>query len=149
MAGPQTSAPVYTGNNVYIEINDQIVGLVETLTITRNVNRRPVYQVGTPLFNDAPVTQASVQVTATNMAPLQGRSNSAPSLASQGIIPSASLAEEINNGPYDIKIIDSNTGDVVWYVVNAYYNQDAVQVPSTDIVTYNLSWIAQDSMAWT
>lgn len=149
MAGPQTSAPVYTGNNVYVEINGNIIGLVETLTITRNVNRRPAYQVGGPLFVDAPVTQASVQVTATNMAPLQGKSNSAPSLASQGIIPSGSLADEINKGPYDMKILDTNTGDVVWYVKNAYYNQDAVQVPSTDIIAYNLSWVAQDSMAWT
>lgn len=142
-------APVYTGNNVYIVINGIILGFVETLSITRSVNRRAVYQVGGPLAVDFPVTQATVTVTATNMVPLQGQSDSAPSLAAQNLVPSGSLADQVGAGSYDMAIMDQDTGKTVWYVRQAKYNQDAVQVPGTDIVTYNLSWIARDTMAWT
>jgi len=142
-------APVYTGNNVYIVINAKVVGFCETISVTRSVNRRPVYGVGGPLLIDQPVTQASVTVTATNMVPLQGQSNSAPSMAAQGLAPSGSLADEVYAGSYDIAIVDQQTGDTAYYVREAKYNQDAIQVPGTDIVTYNLSWIARDTQAWT
>jgi hypothetical protein len=146
---PTEYAPVYTGNNVYIVINSKIIGFVETLSITRSVNRRPVYGVGGPLFIDAPVTQVTVTVTATHMVPLQGQSNSAPSLAAQGMVPSGSLADQVYAGSYDMAILEQINGKPVWYVRQAKYNQDAVQVPGTDIVTYNLSWVARDTMAWT
>jgi len=142
-------APVYTGNNVYVVINAKVVGFVETISVTRSVNRRPVYGVGGPLFVDAPVTQASVTVTATNMIPLQGQANSAPSMTAQGLAPSGSLADEVYAGSYDMAIVDQQTGETAWYVREAKYNQDAVAVPGTDIVTYNLSWIARDTMGWT
>lgn len=144
-----SAAPVYTGNNVYVMIDQKLVGFVETLSITRGVNRRPTYQVGGPLFVDAPVTQATVTVTATNMVPVQGQSNSAQSLGAQGIVPTSSLANEVYAPSYDITVLDGQTGSPVWYVQDAFYNQDAVQTPATDIVTYNLSWVARDTQAWT
>lgn len=143
------AAPVYTGNNVYIAIKNQVVGFVETLSITRGVNRRPTYQVGGPLFVDAPVTQATVTVTATNMVPVQGQPGSGASLGSQGIVPTSSLANEVYASSYPITVLDGQTGQPVWYVQDAFYNQDAIQTPATDIVTYNLSWIARDTQAWT
>lgn len=146
---PVTQAPVYTGNNVFIQIGGNIIGFVETLSITRNVGRRPVYQVGGPLFVDAPVTQASVTVTATNMVPLQGQANSAPSLASQGLVATKTLANEVYANAQDIVILEQIGGSPAYHVVDAYYNQDAVQVPSTDVFTYNLSWIARDTAEWT
>ncbi|MFX4302979.1 hypothetical protein ACOJUR_12105 [Alicyclobacillus tolerans] len=135
---------VYTGNNVQININGQPVGLVNTLTITRGVNRRAVYAVGSPLFVDAPVTQASVTVTATAMVPF----NADNSYTSEGINPSRSLTEQLNQAAYSIDVINSTTGEIEYSVVNAYYNQDSVQVPDTDVLTLNLSWIAQDTAAW-
>ncbi len=146
--GTVTQAPIYTGNNVLIRINGQLVGFVETLSITRNVNRRPTYQVGSPLWVDAPVTQASITVTATNMVPLQGQSNSGKSLAQLSIVPSGSLSDQVTAGTYDMEVVDQN-GRTVYYIQDAYYNQDAVQVPGTDILTINCSWVARDSMAWT
>lgn len=143
-------APVYTGNNVVAAINGAVLGLVETLSITRNVNRRPVYAVGSPLFQDAPVTQASVTVTATNMVPLT------PSNTLNGNnVPTGSLLAALTAKAYtiDIYAISSLVGGTVsgsplYSVSNAFYNQDAVSVPNTDVLTYNLSWIAQDTQAW-
>jgi hypothetical protein len=136
---------VYTGNNVQININGQAVGLVETLTVTRSVNRREVYGVGSPLFVDAPVTQANVTVTATAMVPM----NASNSYTADGINPSGSLTEQLNQPAYPIDVINPDTGTIEYSVINAFYNQDSVQVPSTDILTLNLSWVAQDTGAWT
>lgn len=144
-----TTAPVYTGNNVFVQIGNNIVGFVETLSITRNLNRRPVYGVGSPLFIDAPVTQASVTVTATNLVPLQGKETSAQSLAQQGIAPSGTLANQLYANGEDIVILDQIGGTPAYHVQDAYYNQDAVQVPGTDVLTYNLSWVARDTAQWT
>ncbi len=137
--------PVYTGNMVQINVNGQPLGLVETLTVTRGVNRRPVYAIGDPRFADAPVTQASVTVTATAMVPI----NSANSYPELGITPMASLVEQVSQSAYPIDVINPTTGVLEYSVLNAFYNQDAAQVPSTDVFTVNLSWIAQDTGAWT
>jgi len=150
MAGQQTQyAPVYTGNNVYIVMNYLVIAFVETLSISRSVNRRPVYQVGGPLYVDAPVTQSIVNVTATNLVPLQGGTNPGVPLSQVGVVPSASLADQVYAGSFDLAIYDAETGQARYYVKQAHYNNDAVQVPGTDVFTLNCSWIARDSMIWT
>ena len=140
--------PVFTGNNVDIHINGSLFAFVETLTITRSANRRPVFVVGQPTFVDAPVTQATVTVQATNLVPIAPNNQLAG-----GNVPTGSLLNEVNASSYDITVHQgsnsSTPGAILYHVTNAFYNQDSVQVPGTDVLAYNLSWTAQDTQAWT
>ncbi|MCL6442464.1 MAG: hypothetical protein K6T83_03195 [Alicyclobacillus sp.] len=138
MAG-QTGPVLFTGNNVDVHINGRPYGFVETITVSRSVNRRPVYAVGSPLFVDAPATQATVTVQATNLVPIAGNN----ALAGNNV-PTGSLLAEVNSNSYPIDIVDKK-GNVLYSVVNAFYNNDAVTVPAADILAYNLSWTAQDT----
>ncbi len=135
---------IFTGNNVDIHINGVDYGFVETLTISRSVNRRPAYAVGSPLFVDAPVTQAAVTVQATNLVPIAGNN----ALSAGNTTPTGSLAAEVNASAGTIDVLQQGTGTPLYQVTNAYYNQDSVQVPNTDILTYNLSWTAQDTLSF-
>jgi len=132
-----TLVPVYTGNNVSIQMNGITVALVQTLTVSRMVNRRQVYQVNTPLFADAPVTTVGATMSATNMVPQTG------SLATLGLTPSGSLVNAMNQTPYTCTIVDEN-GKAVCTVVNCYFNQDSLDVTANDPLSLNASWIAQD-----
>lgn len=134
-----TGPVVFTGNNVDIFINGQLYGFVETLTISRSVNRRPVYAVGSPIFVDAPATQATVTVQATNLVPMNGNN----ALAGNNV-PTGSLVSEVNSTGYPISVHDKS-GNFLYGVTNAYYNNDGVTVPGTDILSYNCSWTAQDT----
>ncbi len=135
---------IFTGNNVDIQINGLDYGFVETLTISRSVNRRPAYAVGSPLFVDAPVTQATVTVQATNLVPINGNN----ALSAGNTAPTESLAKEVNASAGTINVLQQGTGTLLYQVTNAFYNQDSVQVPNTDIFTYNLSWTAQDTLSF-
>ncbi len=136
--------PTYTGNHVQVNINGNVIGLVETLTVSRSVNRHQVYAIGSPLFVDAPVTQANVTVTATSLVPVTATSG----LPYNNVNPSGSLLAELSQTGYTIEVINPDTGAIEYSAINAFYNQDAVQVPMTDVLTLNLSWIAQDTGAW-
>lgn len=133
-----TQTRVYTANNVEIQINGEIVALVQTMTITRNSGRRPIYQVGTPLFADAPVTQVNVSVGATNMVPQTG------SYATLGLTPNGSMVDAIDMLPYDMSITDAN-GKVLATVHNCYFQQDSLAVQGSEPLTVNVSWVAQDT----
>lgn len=149
MAGVQIDVPLYTGNHVLISIDGQTIGLVETMTVTRSVNRQPAYQVGTPLFADAPVTQAIVQVQLNNLVPLQGVPNAEEPLSQLGITPTGTLVSELGRAPMTVEAINLSDGAVAYGVEGAYYNNDAVQVQNTQMLTLNMSFVAQDSTAWT
>lgn len=134
-----TGPVLYTGNNVDVFVNNKLFGFVETLTISRSVNRQNVYAVGSPIRVDAPATQATVTVQANNLVPLNGNS----ALAG-GVVPSGSLQAAVAAGGYPITVKDQK-GNTVAQVVNAMYNDDAVTVPNTAILAYNLSWSADDT----
>lgn len=144
MASSNPFQPLYTGNNVQININGHAIGLVETITVSRSAGRSWRYAVGSPLGVDAPVGSVSVTVTATSLVPI----NPDNGLPHQDINPSGSMLAELGASAYPIDIIDPSTGILQYSVTNAFYNQDAVQVPSVDTLTLNLSWIAQDTGAW-
>ncbi len=154
-----TGPVVYTGNNVDIYVNGSLFGYVETLTVTRSVNRRPVYVVGSPLFIDAPTTQATVTVQATNLVPIGGTAAPHNALTTGNNVPPGSLVAEVYSNSYDIAVFPhtSNTtvqtsqpaSGALYQITGAYFNQDSVQVPNTDILAYNLSWTAQDTQVWT
>ena len=149
--------PVFTGNNVAIIARGKPIGVVQTLTISRAVNRRPVYQVSTPLMVDAPVGQASVQVSITNLYVVA----STATLLALGIAPSGSLADQLNAVPFHLSvhslvaIQQSNplappqtavNASPIWSVENCLYQQDSLQVPQTSALTITLSLIAQDAI---
>lgn len=138
MAGPV----LYTGNNVTVYVNGQPYGFVETLTISRGVNRSTKYAVGSPLWVDAVVTQATVTVQATNLVPINGNN----ALAGNNV-PTGSLVAEVDAESYPISVYDLND-NLQYSVTNAFYNNDSVQVPATDALAYNLSWTAQDTTAF-
>ena len=157
---PITGPVVWTGNELELHVLNTktgalLVGFVETITITRSVNRRPVYQIGSPIFVDAPVTQATVTVQATNMIPISPNNS-----LDQNVIPTGSLVAAVHATSYSLAVIappppvaPGSTATpaparVLWQVTGAFYNQDSVQVPNTDIVAYNLSWTAQDTIQW-
>jgi hypothetical protein len=138
LAGPV----LFSGNNVTVYVNSQPYGFVETLSISRSVNRSSKYAVGSPLFVDSVVTQATVSVQATNLVPIAGNN----ALAGNNV-PTGSLVAEVDSGSYPISVHDLN-GNLLYSVTNAYYNNDAIQVPATDALAYNLSWTAQDTTAF-
>ena len=145
MADP-TLVPVYTGNNITIQINPgaggqpQDVALVQTLTISRMVNRRAVYQINTPFWVDQPVTQIGVTVSATAMVaipPNDGLSGAAPT-------PAGSLIEALTAPAQTFSCVDES-GTQVATVTNALFQQDSLEVVANDPLTYNASWVAQDA----
>lgn len=137
-----TSVPVYSGNNVSIEVAGQTVALIQTITITRNLGRRPVFQTGTPIFADAPVTQASVTVTVTNMVPKTG------SYATLGITPSGSLVSAVDQTPIsNMSIVDEN-GKTVANVINAFFQTDTLSVSSNEPLSISVSFLCQDCQAF-
>ena len=141
---------LYTGNNVVVTVDGAILGFVETFSVTRNVGRSPKYGVGSPLFLDAPVTQAVVNVTANNLVPLV-TSNA----LNQNNVPTGSLAATLNATPSTIDVYPFTSlqnGTVVgqpeYSVSEAYFTQDSLTVPNTDVLTYNVTWIARDTQNW-
>lgn len=138
MAGPV----LFTGNNVDIHIDGKLYGFVETLTISRSVNRQNVYAVGSPIRVDAPVTQASVSVQANNLVPLT--SNKTLQAPGANVVTN-SLADQVNATGHTISVHQKGTTTVLASVTNCLYNDDAMTVPNTAILAYNLSWSADDS----
>ncbi len=136
-----TLVPVYTGNDVTIKINGITVALVQTITVSRMVNRRQVYQASTPLFADAPVTTVGATMAATNMVPQTG------SLATLGLTPQGSLVDAVGQVPYDATVVDQN-GKAVCTVHNSYFNQDSLDITANEPLSLNASWIAQDVTAF-
>lgn len=149
MATVQTDIPVFTGNELIMEMDGQVIGLVQSVTVSRTVNRTPQYQVGTPLFADAPVTQALVSISINNLVPLQGVSNAGTALSQLGITPDTSLVDEVFAGSHSLVFLNEVNGTPAYSVSGAYYNNDAVTVPSTAVLTLSLSMIARDSSTWT
>lgn len=145
-APPQPSiySPIFTGDNVWIRANHQLVGLVQTLTIARSIGRRGVNQVGTPLIVDAPAGAASVTVSLTNLYPQNG----ALGLRALGVSPQGSLVDQVDAQPYTLTVHATNeAGAPLWSVLNCLWVQDSLQVPQTTQLTYTLSLIAQDAIA--
>lgn len=89
-----TLVPVYTGNNVAININNVPIALVQHITVQRAVNRRPVQQIGTSMFADAPVTSTMATISCTGALFISGATAQAYNTA--GILPSGSLINAIN-----------------------------------------------------
>lgn len=155
-AGTGQGPVIFTGNNMQISINGIPYGFVETLTISRGVGRRPAYAVGSNLFVDAPVTQASVTVQATNLVPINGNNALGQDAITAGgsvsgtssAVPKTSLANEVDAPSGNISVTPLGGSTPIYHVVNAFYNQDSVTVPNTDLLTYNLSWTAQDVVAF-
>ena len=139
-----TLVPVYTGNDCFIQVtpngsqNPVNVAVAQQISVSRMVNRRQVYAIGTPYWEDAPVSQVGVQVSMTNMVPLSG------GLPSAGIVPAGSLTEALTQPFATFTIVDSN-GKSVCRIINAAFQQDSVEVTANDPLTYNASWIAQDA----
>ncbi len=136
--------PVYTGNNVFIRANGALIGLVQTLTISRAAGRHYVYQVGGPIAIDAPVGQVSVQVSLTNVYPVNG----SLSLRALGVSPSGSMANQVNAAPYNLSVHDNTSASApaLWTILNSFYQQDSLQVPQTTQLTYTLSLLAFDAI---
>ena len=142
MADP-TLVPVYTGNDVFIQVtngsgNPVNIALCQTLTISRMVNRRPVYQVNTAYWVDNPVTQLGVTVSVTAMTAISG---GYPTL---GLAPGASLTEALTLPFQTFSVVDQS-GNTVANVLNAAFQQDSSEVVANDPLTYNAQWSAQDA----
>lgn len=120
------------------------LAFVETITISRSVNRQNAYAVGSPIRVDSPVTQATVNVQASCLVPI----------ASNGILQAKganvvvnSLLNEVSAEAVDIIITQKgNSSIVLAHVTNAFYNDDATTVPNTALLAYNLSWTADDTL---
>ncbi len=144
-AQPSLYTPIYTGDNVYVRANGQLIGLVQTLTIARSVGRRGVNQVGTPLIVDAPTGAASVTVSLTNLYPILASLG----LRAIGIAPNGSLVNQVNATPFDWSVHDefSSGSPAIWTVTNCLWTQDSLQTPQTAQLTYTISYIGQDAIA--
>ncbi len=137
-----TQVPVLTANLVTLSLNGIVIGLVQSATINRNIGRRPVYQTGTPLFADAPMTQISVGLSLTNMVPQAG------SLATLGLTPDGTLVSALNETPYDASIATLD-GKTIATCHNSYFQSDSLGVTSNEPLTINVSLLCQDVTVWT
>ena len=137
-----TGPVLYTGNNVDIYIDHKLFGFVETLTISRSVNRQNVYAVGSPIRKDAPVTQATVTIQANNLVPIT--SNKTLQTPGANIITN-SLASQVSESGHLITVQAQNSNVVLASATNCLYNDDAQTVPNTAILAYNISWSADDT----
>lgn len=138
-----TLVPVYTANNVSIRINGATIALVQHITISRAVNRRPIAQVGTPLWADIPATTVGVTVSCTNTVAIP--SAQVQALNQQGILPSGSLVNVLTMGLFNMTVVDAN-GNIVATVINAGYNGDSMDITANDPIPENLNLIAQDAI---
>lgn len=136
-----TLTPVYTGNNVAIKINGATIALVQHITIQRAVNRRPIAQVGTPLWADIPATTVGVTVSCTNTVAIP--SAQVQSLYAQGILPFGSLVNVLTSALFGMTIVDS-TGALVATVINAGYNGDSMDITANNPIPENINFLAQD-----
>jgi len=140
---PAQYSPIHTGNTVFVRINKHLVGFVQNFTPSRSINRIQVHQVGTPLIVDAPVGAATVQVTLTDLLPI----NPAVGLQAYGITPTGSLANQVNHStPFDCTIHASYTAasPAILLVTNCQWTQDSLQVVQTTQLTYTVTFIGQD-----
>lgn len=138
-----TLVPVYTGNNVSIRINGATIALVQHITISRAVNRRPIAQVGTPLWADIPATTVGVTVTCTNTVAIP--SGQVQALNQQGILPSGSLVNVLTMGLFQMTVVDAN-GNIVATVMNCGWNGDNLDITANDAIPENFNLLAQDCM---
>lgn len=175
---------VYTGNNVLIYATKQappsvtpsagqLLGLVQTLTINRSINRRPVQQVGTGLFADAPPTAIQVTATLQNLvprtaygnAPANDGKNTTQQLLSQlGIIPSGNLEATIYNEPFTLFAVPiiftgslgvnapsgsiSSANSPLWQIIGCYFTSDSITINETTPISVNVSLIARNAAIW-
>lgn len=135
--------PVYTGNNVSLRIGGKTVALVQHITISRAVNRRPIAQVGTPLWADVPVTTVGATVSCTNTVAIP--SAQAQALYQQGILPSGSLVNVLLMSLLNMTVVDAN-GNIIATVVNAGYNGDNMDITANDPIPENINFICQDAI---
>lgn len=138
-----TLIPVYTGNNIDLQINGATVGVMQTVTVSRAIGRRAVYQMGSPLFADAPVTAVAVTISITSMIgiPTAG----VASLVSRGVLPQGSLVNTLTAGTFAVSLVDAS-GNVVVTASTCFYNGDTFNVTNNDPLTLNITLLAQDAI---
>lgn len=137
-----TLTPVYTGNNVAMQVNGATIGVMQTVTISRAIGRRAVYQIGTPLFADAPVTAVAVTINITSMVLIP--SATVQSLAQKGILPSGSLVDTLTTGSFSVTLVDAQ-GNTVCTAPVCFYNGDTFDITANEPITINISLLAQDA----
>lgn len=140
-AGGTSLVGVYTANNVSIKINGATIALVQHITISRAPNRRPIAQVGTPLWADIPATTVGVTVTCTNTVAIPG--NQVQALYQQGVLPSGSLVNVLTMNLFTMTVVDAN-GYPLATVLNAGWNGDNLDITANDPIPENFSLLAQD-----
>ena len=136
-----TLVPVYTANNVSIRINGATIALVQHITISRAVNRRPIAQVGTSLWADIPPTTVGVTVTCTNTVAIPN--GQVLALWKQGILPSGSLVNVLTMSLFQMTVVDA-LGNSVATVLNAGWNSDNLDITANDPLPENFNLLAQD-----
>ena len=139
---PSTFSPIHTGNTVFVRFNGQLIGFVQNFTPSRSVSRIQVHQVGTPLIVDAPVGPANVQVTLTNLLPV----NPAVGLLQFGVTPKGSLVNQVNAIPFNASVHASYVAGApaILSVINCLWTQDSLQVVQTAQASYTVTFIGQD-----
>ncbi len=139
---PAQYSPIHTGNTVFVRINGKLIGFVQNFTPSRSVSRIQVHQVGTPLIVDAPVGAANVQVTLTDLLPV----NPAVGLLQFGVTPKGSLVNQVNATPFNASIHASYVANTpaILSVINCLWTQDSLQIVQTTQATYTVTFIGQD-----
>ena len=138
-----TLSPIYTGNNIDFMMNGATIGVIQTVTVSRSIGRRPVYQVGSPLFADAPVTAVAVTISISSMVIIP--SATIDSLVAKGILPSGSLVSALTSSTFPCSLVDAN-GNVVCSAPTCFYNGDTFNITNNEPLTLSLNLIAQDAM---
>lgn len=141
MASGLTLVPVYTGNNIGVAINGQTVGLAQTVTVVRAIGRQPVYQVGTPLFADAPVRTVLATLTISGMVAQAATGNA----WMPQIMPSGSLSTTVSQAAVPSITLTDAGGTVVCTITNSFFNGDTWSLAANDPMTLNATILAQDA----
>ena len=142
---------IYSGNMVLTHIDGKLLGLVETVTISRSVGRQNVYANGSPKRADAIVTQISVSVQFTNLIPinanqtLQVPGSSNPTGKANVVL--NSLVNEVYAVGHLITITDTN-GNVLASATNCLFDSDSSTFPNTQAGTYSLQFTADDTQVF-
>lgn len=137
-----TLTPLYTGNNMSLQINGATIAVIQTVTINRAIGRRATYQIGTPLMADAPVTAVAVTINCTNMIAIP--SATVTSLVNRGILPAGSLVNTLTASTFGATLVDA-AGTNICTASTCYYNGDTLNITANDPLTLNISLLAQDA----
>lgn len=145
----QTDNNTLTANNVLVYANGQLLGLAQNITCARSTSPAPQYQIGTPLYADAPVSRALVNVTVTGLVPREGAGGTSQPWSDLGLSPTAGLEEQVTAPTFTMQVVSQDTYQTLWAVLKCRFSNDSVQINETAPVSYNLSLIAQNTSVWT